>query len=123
MVTEVFDKEKGCLVSTWEGDVILSEVADYIRRTKTNKEYPRKLKILTHAENASLKLGLNDLYLISKENKESIANYEAIIDAFIVDAALGTALSTMYQQVSTTKDYYFKVFSSLEAALEWLDSF
>jgi hypothetical protein len=123
MVREVFNEEKGWLDSYWEGETPLSEIIDYIRRTKYNPDYPRRLKILTHSENAIINLNLEDLHTISFENKLSVERYEAIIDAFIVDAALVAALTTMYQQVSSVKGYFFKVFSTTEAAEGWLEGF
>ena len=123
MVSEIFNESTGILECKWEGESSLSEIVAYIRRTKENTAYPRRLKILTHAENAVMKLNLEDLHTISNENKLSVDKYEAIIDAFIVDAALLAALTTMYQQISNIKGYYFKVFSTTEAASSWLEGF
>jgi hypothetical protein len=121
MITEKFNTETGLLESKWEGEVQLSEIIDYIVRTKENTNYPRHLKIITSAENAILSLNFQDLKQISEENKLSVERYSAIIDAFVVDKAVEAALTTMYEQVSEIRGYTFKVFSTKEAALEWLD--
>lgn len=120
MIHEVFNPKTGFLESNWEGEVTLGQIIDYIRRTKENTSYPRKLKILTSTEKARLMLGVEELEEISKENKLSVKNYEVIIDAFVVDEALVAALSTMYQKVSAVKNYIFRIFSTREAAEEWL---
>ncbi len=122
MIQEFFNPSSGILESTWEGPTDLQEIIDYIRRTKVNPDYPRKLKILTFAEKALLTVSLDDLNLIAQENKQSVENYIYIVDAFIVDEAIVAALSTMYKKVSAVKNYQFNIFSSREAARNWLDS-
>lgn len=121
MISEIFNPSNGFLESTWEGDVSLEEIIEYIRRTKANTEYPRRLKILSLAEKAVYSLTIADMVKISAENELSVEKYDLIIDAFVVAKAVESALTTMYKNVSSVQNYYFHVFSSREAAKNWLD--
>jgi hypothetical protein len=121
MISERFNPSNGFLETNWEGDIGLEEIIEYIRRTKLNTQYPRRLKILTTAEKAVFNLTIDDLVKISMENELSVGRYDLIIDAFVVDKAVESALTTMYKSVSAAKNYYFQVFSSREAAKNWLD--
>ena len=123
MIRETFNSTEGYLESNWTGDVSVQEIVAYIRRTKENRDYPRKLKILSNALDASINLSIDDLKLISGENKESLKNYDSITDAFVVQEAIVAALSTMYMKISQVRDYRFKIFSTKQAAEHWLSVF
>lgn len=120
MITNTFDPELQILVSEWTGEVSLDQIVDYIRATKMNKEYPRRLRILTLAQGSALNLTPDDLRVIVEENNQSLQQYEVIIDAFIANEAQVAALSILYEKFSRMENYRFKVFSGNEAAREWL---
>ena len=122
MITVNFKQDEGILESIWEGEVILEDIVNYIRQTKENTEYPRRLKIITYAHTSTLLLKPDDLRVIVEENILSLAKYESITDAFIANEAQVAALSILYEKFSRMKTYKFKVFSTAEAALEWLVS-
>ncbi len=122
MVTASFDYEKGILKSTFEGVVSLKEIIDYINATKDNTTYPRVLKILTDATKAEMNFNPEDLPLIVEANYKSIEKYDYIIDAIVLDAPKETALSLLYQKLAETKKYKFQIFSTQNAALNWLES-
>jgi len=113
----------GILESKFMGEIYLKEVVDYIRATKENKNYPRKLKIITNALQASFVFSVNDLEDIVEENNKSLENYESIIDAIVIEDPKSTALSMLYQRLDKNEKYKFNVFSSLEAAHDWLDKY
>ncbi|MEN8247618.1 MAG: hypothetical protein ABFS32_01695 [Bacteroidota bacterium] len=98
----------------------LKEIVDYIIETKENKSYPRVLKILTDARDAIMSLSINDLAVIVAENYKSLEQYEFINDAIILKNPKETGISMLYQELSKTKKYRFKIFSNEEAARHWL---
>lgn len=121
MITNTFLPDKGVLESIWGGEVNLDQIVNYIRETKENKEYPRKLKIITHAHASNLLLQPDDLRVIVEENNQSLSHYDAIIDAFIANEAQVAALSILYEKFSRMPTYKFKVFSTPDAAMDWLE--
>ena len=120
MVITKFDKDTGILRSCFEGNVTLEEIIEYIDATRKNISYPRRLKILTEADNAEFDFNPDDLLAIVEANNKSIEKYEYIIDAIIVSDSKATALSMLYQEFSKNKKYRFNIFSTKEAASEWL---
>ncbi|MBC8375050.1 MAG: hypothetical protein H8E26_03325 [FCB group bacterium] len=120
MVKTSFDQHTGILHSTFDGNVTIVEIVDYIRATKNNSEYPRKLKILTDSEHAEMNFSPTDLNLIVEENYKSLERYTFIHDAIVVESPRVTAITMLYQELAKTNKYRFEVFSSRETALQWL---
>jgi hypothetical protein len=120
MVKEIFNSKTGILETEFKGDVTLLDVVNYIIRTKENKIYPRTLKIFTDSSQAIFNFSIEDLNTIMEENLKSLMNYDFIIDAIIVDNPKNTVLTMLYAELSKTKKYKFKIFSTKEAALHWL---
>lgn len=122
MVITEFNHQAGILDSNFTEDVTLKEIVDYIDATKENKTYPRKLKILTDATNSIMEFTASDLCKIVAANNQSLEQYQYIIDAIVIESPKETALSMLYQEIAKNKKYKFQVFSTREAAIEWLSS-
>ncbi len=123
MVSYLFNKDLGLLEAKFEADVVVSEVADYIISTKENKTYPRDLKIITDATSANFKFSPSDLNILIEENYKSIEKYDFITDAIILENPKNTALSMLFGELVKTNKYRFNVFSTRDAALNWLKTF
>lgn len=123
MVVSEFNPLTGILEAKFEGSVYLKEILDYIISTKNNKELPRDLKIITDASQASYNFSYKELQNIVIENKKSLKQYNSITDAIVVTDPNTTAISMLYQELEKTKKYKFKIFSTKEAALDWLNDF
>jgi hypothetical protein len=121
MVSAKFNKETGILDSTFSGDVRVEEIIEYIDATKNNNTYPRLLKILTDATSANMIFEPEDIPKIVRANFQSLEKYDYIIDGIVVSSALETALTVLYQQFSRTNKYRFQMFSTREAAENWLE--
>ncbi len=120
MVKTSFDKQTGILHSIFQGEVTIDKLVDYIRATKNNTDYPRKLKIFTDSEHAEMNFSPADLMRIVEENYNSLEKYTFIHDAIVVDSPRVTAITMLYQELAKTNKYKFEVFSSRDAALQWL---
>ncbi|NQT64398.1 MAG: hypothetical protein HQ556_15660 [Candidatus Marinimicrobia bacterium] len=120
MVKTSFDHHTGILHSTFDGNVTIVEIVEYIRATKNNSEYPRKLKILTDLKHAEMNFSPTDLNLIVEENYKSLERYTFIHNAIVVESPRVTAITMLYQELAKTNKYKFEVFSSREVALQWL---
>lgn len=120
MILSEFDHQSGFLNSKFECEVILKEIIDYIDATKNNKSLPRVLKILTDSTKAIFCIAPNDLSKIVGANNQSLEQYDYIIDAIVLNRPKETALSILYQELAKNKKYFFNVFSTQKAAIEWL---
>ncbi|PKP13137.1 MAG: hypothetical protein CVU08_06855 [Bacteroidetes bacterium HGW-Bacteroidetes-3] len=123
MVTAKFNQQTNILESKFEGNVILSEIVNYIITTKENKSYPRKLKILTDSVDGNFNFTIDDLKIIVEENYKSLEKYELIIDAIIIDDPKNTVLSMLYLELAKTNKYKFEIFATKSAAIDWLNNY
>ena len=123
MISVHFNQERGILESVWSGDVDLKQILNYIDATRLNKDYPRRLKILTITLEASFLILPEDLPKIVEANLKSLEQYDIIIDGIVLENPHDTALSFLYQKLSATHKYIFKVFSTSESALNWLENY
>lgn len=123
MVFSDFGHKKQVLITRFEGDVNLKEITDYIDATRLNKKYPRELRIITDSRKSNMLLKPEDLSAIVDANNKSLKEYTYIIDAIILENPHDTAMSFLYKELSKTKNYYFKLFSTYDAAINWLISF
>ncbi|MCF8381786.1 MAG: hypothetical protein K9H49_19595 [Bacteroidales bacterium] len=123
MITFKYDEQVGILKSVWSGDVHLDQIIYYIDSVRTNKDLPRKLKIVSDSRNANFILVPEDLPKIVEANIKSLAQYDAIIDGMVTSNPYDTAMSALYLNLSALEKYFFKVFSTPEAALIWLKSY
>lgn len=123
MITLKFVKQTGILESIWEGDIYLNQIIEYIESVSTNKDFPRRLKIVSDSRRAKFIIQPVDISKIVDANLKSLANYEMIIDAMIPANPHETAMSVLYMELSATEKYFFKIFSTTEAAIEWLKNY
>ena len=123
MITVTFNKEYGHLDSRFHGEVTAEEIIEYIDATRLNQDYPRYLKILTDGREAKMNFSADSIPAIVTANNRSLEQYEAIVDAIVLEGSRETALSVFYEQLSKAPKYRFRVFSTREAAISWLSSF
>lgn len=121
MVESKFNNISNILETNYLGEVACNEVIDYIRATKLNTEFPRTLKIISDTRKGLFNFSIEDLGKIVEENNQSLENYDAIIDAIIVDNPKNTVLTVLYKQLANTKKYKFEIFATKAAALDWLN--
>ena len=78
------------------------------------------MKILSNATKANMVLKADDLSVIVEENIQSLEKYDYIIDAIIIANPNEAVYTLLYEKLSATNKYKFKVFSTREAAYHWL---
>jgi hypothetical protein len=123
MVYFEFDSHNQILITRFEKDVYKKEIIDYIDGIEQNGKFPRKLKILTDSSKSNIILKPEDLPVIVEANNKSLKVYDYIIDAIVVENPKDTALVYLFGEISKQKNYYFKLFSTYEAAKTWLLNF
>ncbi|PXY00746.1 hypothetical protein DF185_12625 [Marinifilum breve] len=122
MIKTFFNPKTQILESTYSGKVSLNEIVEYINETKCNPNYPRALKILTYCSDSEMTFGPNDIPKIVEANNQSLAKYDSITDALIVNNPNETALIIFFQMLSENKKYKVDAFSTEEAAMNWLQN-
>lgn len=120
MIESNFNQTSNVLETNYLADVPCVEIIDYIRGTKANIEFPRTLKIISDTRKGLFNFSIEDLNKIVEENNQSLQNYDAIIDAIIVDDPKNTVLTFLYKELANSKKYKFEIFATKTAALDWL---
>ncbi len=125
MITYKFNTKIGILETTVIGEVSPKDFSNYIISLSEDKSLPKILKIFTDASKGRFSKNINseDLSIIVEANNKSLAVREKICTAFILSSSFETALGYLYKKVSNAKNYYFNIFSTKEAALNWLNNF
>jgi hypothetical protein len=123
MINCNFDSTEGLLLVEFTGEITVEELTTYIISVRENKELPQKLKILSDASNGKFakRIGRKELLNFLEENRITLAKKEAIYDAFVLSSTFEMALGMLYKEFNRIKNYKFNVFSTKEAALEWLN--
>ena len=123
MISSTFNKQLKILKTEFKGDITADDIIGYLIAFKENSNYPRKLKSIVDATNASFKFSFKDLKAFNKEKNKSLENYDIVISAIIINSPATAAISTLYGAVANSKRYKYKVFSTPEAALTWVNTF
>jgi len=91
----------------------------------TKNNFPKVLKIITDASESKLpeSIKTDDILKIVKVNELHLAQRELLCHALIVSSPKETAFGHLYMESSKRDNYFFNVFSTKEAALNWLKSF
>ncbi|ALJ03681.1 hypothetical protein APS56_00300 [Pseudalgibacter alginicilyticus] len=123
MINSIFNTETNILETEFINDITALQVINYIVAFKDNTSYPRKLKSVIDATQATFKFSFRDLKSFNAAKANSLVNYDSVMIAIIISNSTTAALSVLYEAIANNKKYKFKVFSSEEGAINWLESF
>jgi len=125
MISFNYNKAIGVLETKIEGDTSINDIIKYIIDVREHEMLSGKIKIFTDASNGKFveKVRQNELIKFLEENKKTLAQKEFIYDAFVVSGSFETALGLLYQELIEVPNYKFKIFSTKEAAINWLNKF
>ena len=121
MLFKIFIEETGILSIKARGNIDYWEVIDLYKYIQNDDSLPRKLKILINTTQSKFDFEIKYYEGISKAIEGVIMKYEIIKEAMIVDSPFETAVATMFEDKTIFENYSFKVFSTKEAAQNWLD--
>ena len=125
MIHSDFNKETGILETNFEGEISIKEMLDYIVSIRENKNLPTVLKIYSNGTDAKFaeKVSRRDLVRFLDENKITLAQKKFVYDAYVVSSAFEMALGMLYRDLNKIDNYKFDIFSTKEAAINWLNKF
>lgn len=120
MITRKFDKEKKILIVKYIGKITINEILNYITSVADDKTLPRDLKIIEYTDDIEYDFDVNEISEITNELRKQIKKFDSVKMCIIHTKPLPTAYSVIYIRESTIKDYTIKLFSTKEAAMQWL---
>lgn len=121
MISSHLNRETGIIETRMTGNVILEEITGYIHELKNAEKYPSRMLILTDATHGTFELSDDDNQQIVSIVLQYISSFELIKDAIIISDPRTTAYSILYRKTAARiPNYRFEIFSTREAALNWL---
>ncbi|MCK5028928.1 MAG: hypothetical protein KAR57_04785 [Bacteroidales bacterium] len=125
MITYKFNNTTGILETTFEGKITVVELIDYIESVRDDNTLPKKLKIFSDGSNGKFATKVNpkELKQFLDINKVTLKQKDYIYDAYVVSGSVEMALGMLYKNLIRIKNYKFNIFSTKEAALDWLNKF
>jgi hypothetical protein len=115
-----FNNEFLILEVEFIGEIHFTDLFEYGEMIRQDKDLPRDLKILTDATHAIYKLSPEEIALMLYDLKKQIKPYHSVKTAVIQDKPFETAISMLVDVDLNIPDYMHKVFSTREAAMDWL---
>jgi hypothetical protein len=119
MITHSFDKEIYKVI--YSGIVSFDEIIKFLHEFSRIENLPKKLSLLHDLRDADLKIAPNEIKKMSQAAEESTKKYTSVKTAFLVNDPRVTAYSTLFSNHSVEKRTQRKTFSTIEAAIKWLN--
>ena len=122
MITLDFNKETKILVNTLSGTIDISDVLNMYHQIEHHDSLSANLKIIIDSQEARYSFTEKDLQKIANAIKHLLTKFNSIQEAIIQSTPYETAMAVLYEQMVHFDNFKFKVFSTREAAKQWLES-
>lgn len=115
-------KEPGLLYVYLTGTVSAQDIQNYLSEFESFDFLPDEIMLLYDLQDVNLKLDLEDVSIVNSFAEKATMEYKSVKSAFVVSKPHATAFTMMFQSDISSAKTTRKVFSTEEAALEWLKS-
>lgn len=102
------------------GNITFSEVSDFLKKLKSFDDLPKDMKLLCDLTEAEVNFTANEIHQISELAENATRKYSAVKTALLVNQPLLTAYSVLYSKFKSSGRTSREVFSTLDAAKDWL---
>ncbi len=125
MITYKFNNKTGIVESIIKGENKIIDFTEYLISLSEDKQLPDILKIYSNGSEGyfSKDVKPDDMYNIADAIVELLKSHKKVYTAFVISTSIETAMAELYKDFSSAENYMFKVFSTKEAAIHWLNSF
>ena len=120
MITREYEAETSTLKAKYFGNLTLDELREHLNHLSESDKYDRRLYILTDAFEAKVDFPVDSIGSVMKMTAMALQRYASVREAILIDNPLETAYATHYQSMNEISNYAVSVFSTVEAAKEWL---
>jgi hypothetical protein len=120
MAKTFYDSDFQILFVGTDKKITLEDMFSQLEELKNNEDLPRDLKILEDSRLSSVDFNENDLPKLAKSLTEVLGKYKSFRHAVLLDNPIQTAYAIMMSNLVKNPKYNLKVFSTVEAAKEWL---
>ncbi|MDD3716563.1 MAG: hypothetical protein PHX07_04370 [Candidatus Marinimicrobia bacterium] len=120
MIRSQFNADTGMLETVFNDTVSLRDLRDYMESINRDTDLPESLNILIDTRDAVLDMSPGDIRDLAEFNFSLHPRFRKINNAIVSNQPNNTAFMLLYESLSRSKHYRFKVFNLPENALEWL---
>ena len=121
MIDYILDKEQNLLKVTYSGTIHAQDLVQFGKMISKDVSIPRKIRILTDGRDAKMCMSQKDLPEITEALAENLKEFDFVKAAYIYDKPRETALSLLVDHTVKNTNYEHRVFSTVEAAIFWLN--
>lgn len=110
----------GILQINIKGKTSANDLRNYLNEFGNNDNLPKELLTFYNLRNADMNLNLLEIVSVAKLAKKVTSHYKSVRTAFLVNKPNVTAYSMLFIQAPSNRKSKRKVFSTKEAAINWL---
>jgi len=119
--TYSFNEEDGILELKTEGLMKVKDIISHYVHITSDDSLPEKMKVLIDSRGTRMDLRVEDIALTNEAVKQAMRKFRFLKEAIIVDKPYETVIATMFERFYSKMDnYLFRVFSTENAARNWL---
>jgi len=120
MLEYFYNEEQNFLHLKPKPAVIIDDIAEHYQNLLENNSYPERMNVLIDCVGIELKVNIQKIGLIVDMVVECTKKYELLREGMLVDLPYETAFANLYRYSTQIENYEFEIFSTREAALNWL---
>jgi hypothetical protein len=117
-----FDKEKNILISTITDILVIEDIINHYKLIENDESLPRNLKVLIQGKDFIFDIKGPEIKSVSKYVISALSKYNSIKEAIVLEHSYSTAIGLIFKEGNKYENYFFKVFSSSNAAEKWLNT-
>lgn len=117
-----FDKEKNILISTIKDILVIEGIINHYKLIENDESLPRNLKVLIQGKDFIFDIKGPEIKSVSKYVISALSKYNSIKEAIVLEHSYSTAIGLIFKEGNKYENYFFKVFSSSNAAEKWLNT-
>ena len=117
-----FDKEKNILISTITDILVIEDIINHYKLIENDESLPRNLKVLIQGKDFIFDIKGPEIKSVSKYVISALSKYNSIQEAIVLEHPYSTAIGLIFKEGNKYENYFFKVFSSSNAAEKWLNT-
>ncbi|MBN1952888.1 MAG: hypothetical protein JW801_16915 [Bacteroidales bacterium] len=119
MIDYLIDAQ-GIFTVKFSGPVSFLEIKEYLEKFKVIDKLPEHIRLLYDFQEGEINLAEDDLVNIAQLADEATLGFESVRTAFIVSKPDVTAFTFIFSQLKKNDRSIRRVFSTRDAAMNWL---
>jgi hypothetical protein len=123
MRTYSYNQELRFLETRALGSINIDDIKDHYEKIASDDSLPRKLRVLIDCMNVNMDIDNKEIGLTINSLIAVTRKYKIYKEAILVTKPYTTMIAMLFGHMSQNiENYYFKVFSTEEEAINWLRS-